>query len=281
MVTLAPGPLVDANQRVHALWNRTANSPGEQSCVDLTLVLPTYNERENLPLLFGQIDHALQGLCFEVIVVDDDSPDQTWAVARKFQKRYPWLHVIRRREVRGLSSAVICGFRHGRGRILGVMDADLQHDVALVPALLEGTAHAEFAVATRRAGGGSDRKWSRFRRLGSAIATMLARILANVPFSDPMSGFFAVRREVFESIDDGDLHPRGYKILIYLYVRAVQRFGKSAIRLRELGYQFANRQRGRSKLTPRVMLDYFLMLMELRFKTPFRVARPRWSHAVF
>jgi len=90
-----------------------------------------------------------------------------------------------------------------------------------------------------------------------------------------------VRREVFESIDDGDLHPRGYKILIYLYVRAVHRFGKSAIRLRELGYHFANRQRGQSKLTASVMLDYFLMLMELRFKTPFRVARPRWSHAVF
>ncbi len=190
MVTLAPGPLVDANQRVHALWNRTANFPGEHNCLDLTLVLPTYNERENIPLLFGQIDDALQGLCFEVIVVDDDSPDQTWAVARKFQKRYPWLHIIRRRQVRGLSSAVICGFRHGRGRILGVMDADLQHDVALVPALLEETAHAEFAIATRRAAGGSDGKWSRFRRLGSAFATMLAHFLADVPFSDPMSGFF-------------------------------------------------------------------------------------------
>ena len=157
----------------------------------------------------------------------------------------------------------------------------LQHDVALVPALLEEAAHAEFAVATRRAAGGSDGKWSRFRRLGSVIATMLARFLANIPFSDPMSGFFVVRREVFESIDDGDLHPRGYKILIYLYVRAVQHFGKSAIRLRELGYQFANRQRGRSKLNPRVMFDYFLMLIELRFKTPFRVPRPRWSHAAF
>jgi dolichol-phosphate mannosyltransferase len=94
------------------------------------------------------------------------------------------------------------------------MDADLQRDVRLLPSLLQSAAHAEFAIATRRGAGGSDGEWSPFRRFGSVLATGLARLFANVPFSDPMSGFFALRREVFELIDDVDLRPHGYKILI-------------------------------------------------------------------
>ena len=158
------------------------------------------------------------------------------------------------------------------------MDADLHHDVEVLPMLLQEAAHAEFSVATRRAAGG---KCSAFRRFGSTFAMGLPRFLANVPFSDPMSGFFALRREVFELIDDADLRPRGYKILIYLYARAVRRLGKGAVRLRELGYRFGSRERGHSKLTAKVMLDYLLMLMELRFKSPVRFARPRSSHAIF
>jgi dolichol-phosphate mannosyltransferase len=249
--------------------------------IDFTLVVPTYNERENLPLLVERIDRALDSFRFELIVVDDDSPDQTWLIAQELQKRYRWLRVIRRQGVRGLSSAVVHGFRCSRGETLAVMDADLQHDVDLLPSLLQEAANAEFAVATRRAAGGSDGEWSRLRRLGSAVATRLARFLANVPFSDPMSGFFALRREVFQSIDDADLRPRGYKILIYLYAKAARRLGKRVIRHRELGYCFATREHGQSKLTAKVMLEYLLMLMELRFKLPARFARPRWSHAIF
>lgn len=281
MFTPTPGRPVDASHLVRTVGDRMAASDREKSVVDFTLVLPTYNERENLPPLLQRIDHVLEGFRFEVIVVDDDSPDQTWLVATEFREQYSWLRVIRRRGVRGLSSAVVCGFRHGHGKILGVMDADLQHEVELLPALLREAGHAEFAIATRRAAGGSDGEWSHVRRLGSTVAAGLARYLVQVPFSDPMSGFFALRREVFESIDDVDLRPRGYKILIYLYARATQLFGKQAIRLREIGYRFANREHGRSKLTPKVMLDYLLMLLELRLKVPFRVARPRWSHAIF
>lgn len=276
-----PRHFIDANERVPSACYGAADSESGKSRIDLTLVLPTYQERENLPELFDRIDRALDGLHFEVIVVDDDSPDQTWLVAQDFRQRYRWLRVIRRRGLRGLSSAVVCGFRHSRGKILAVIDADLQHDVRLLPSLLQAAAHAEFAIATRRSAGGSDGEWSPFRRFGSVLATGLARLFANVPFSDPMSGFFALRREVFELIDDVDLRPRGYKILIYLYARAVRRLGKGAVRLRELGYRFGSRERGQSKLTAKVMLDYLLMLMELRFKVPVRFARPRWSHAIF
>jgi dolichol-phosphate mannosyltransferase len=106
--------------------------------------------------------------------------------------------------------------------------------------------HAEFAIATRRGAGGSDGEWSPFRQFGSVLATGLARLFANVPSSDPISGFFALRREVFELIDDVDLRPRGYKILIYLYARAVRRLGKGAVRLRELGYRFGSREHGKA-----------------------------------
>ena len=235
--------------------------------VDLSLVLPTYNERQNLPALLAWIDRSLSGKNFEVILVDDDSPDQTWAAAQELQRQYAWLRVIRRTGERGLGSAVIAGFRQSRGKILGVMDADLQHSAALLPTLLLETERAEFAVATRRAAGGSNGQWSQLRRLGSHIAGALARLFANVPFSDPMSGFFLMRREVFKSIDECDLRPRGYKILVYLYAKAAQEFGRDELRVREVGYEFAKRANGRSKFSLKVIFDYLRMLLELSFQT--------------
>src|SRR6202040_1639188 len=96
-------------------------------------------------------------------------------------------------------------------------------------------------------------------------------------FSYPMSGFFLVRRELFRSIDGRDLRPRGYKILVYVYAKAVQQFGRDELRVAELGYEFSNRTHGRSKLSLKVILDYFVMLVALRFVPRDRVPRPRWS----
>ena len=271
------------NEFLSTEWARPCGSYHGSGHVDLSLVLPTYNERENLGELLARIDDALIDVCFEAIVVDDDSPDRTWAAARQFEQQYPWLRVIRRQNMRGLGSAVICGFRHARGNVLAVMDADLQHDVDLLPELLRRTERADFAVATRRAAGGSDGKWSKERRFASFVATALARYIAKVPLSDPMSGFFLMRRGIFQAIDDSDLRPRGYKILIYLYTKAAQQFGRNGLALAEIGYEFSNRVHGRSKLSLRVMVDYFLMLIGLRLngEAPIQPRRPRWSHAVF
>src|SRR5215212_3133198 len=118
------------------------------ACLGFSLIIPTFNERENLPELFRLLDATLRGGDFEVIVVDDDSPDQTSEVARGFCSLYPWLRVIRRREKRGLSASVICGFRNARGELLGVMDADLQHDETRLPELLSTMRDADFAIAT-------------------------------------------------------------------------------------------------------------------------------------
>lgn len=259
-------------------WDRPLDR-SRDATVDLSLVLPTYNERENLPELFARIDHALAGVCFEVIVADDDSPDQTWALAQEFQGRYPWLRVIRRRKGRGLSAAVLCGFRHACGRVLGVMDADLQHAPELLPALFEQAEDADFVVATRRSAGGSNGKWSRFRRLGSEAATALAHSLAKISFSDPMSGFFLMRRAIFQLIDEPDLRPRGYKILVYLYAKALRQL--AALKVAEVGYEFGVRTRGRSKLSMKIIAEYLMMLIGLRFGGRLRRARPspEWSHA--
>lgn len=246
----------------------------------LTLVIPTYNERENLEKLFASIDRTLAGYCFEVILVDDDSPDGTWRTALDFQSQYEWLRVIRRLGERDLSSAVICGFRHGRGAVLAVMDADLQHDESCLPELLRELAQADFAVGTRRASGGSDGVWSYPRRMASGLATALSRAIVRTPLTDPMSGFFALRREIFQTIDDGKLQPRGYKILLYLYSRAVEQLGPGRLRLREVGYHFRNREHGTSKLSSRVVLEFILMLANIRLHWGPRFARSAVSHAM-
>ncbi len=233
--------------------------------LELSLVIPTYNERDNLAELFARLDQVLGQTAFEVLLVDDDSPDQTWAAAEMLRSQYPWLRVIRRTGERGLSSAVVCGFRAAHGRVLGVMDGDLQHDDTRLPELLAAMSYADFAVATRRAAGGSAGRWSLSRRFTSWVATMLARRIAQVPLSDPMSGYFTIRRELFRALDDPAMQPHGYKILLYLYSRATQRFGAERLRLREVGYQFRLRKHGESKLSARVIVEYVLMLLDLRF----------------
>lgn len=249
--------------------------------LDFTLVIPTYNERENLAPLCERLDRALAEYDFEVVLVDDDSADRTWEEAERLQERYSWLRVIRRQHERGLSSAVICGFRHARGRMVGVIDADLQHDEARLPEMLHELEQADFAIATRNSAGGSNGTWPWPRRFTSWTATMLARMIAQVSLSDPMSGFFVMRRSLFRALDDGTLQPRGYKVLLYVYARAVGRFGADGLRLREVGYQFGNRQFGRSKLSGKVIFEYVLMLVNLRRQARRELGRTRLSHASF
>ena len=239
-----------------------------------SLIIPTFNERENLAPLFQRIDRALRGCDFEVILVDDDSPDLTWEAAQAFQAQYSWLRVIRRQKERGLSSAVICGFRQARGLMLAVMDSDLQHDENKLPALFGALENADFAIATRHSAGGSEGKWPWPRRFTSWTATLLARAIAHVSLSDPMSGFFAMRRSLFEALDDGGLRPRGYKVLLYLYASAIARFGADNLRLREIGYEFGNRHYGKSKLSGKVVFEYVLMLLALRWQTQRAHATP-------
>jgi len=229
--------------------------------VAVSLILPTYNERENLAPLLERVTSALEGYEHEIIVVDDDSPDRTWEEGERLRSLYPRLRVIRRVRERGLSSAVVRGFREATGEVLVVMDADLQHDEAILGKLIGALDEGHFAIASRSS---AEESWGWERRLRSQVATTLARLVLNVPISDPMSGYFAIRRSFFACLDDGTLRPKGFKILLYLYARALARLGPENLRVREVAFVFRTRLHGDSKVTNRVIWEYLRMLVELR-----------------
>jgi dolichol-phosphate mannosyltransferase len=237
--------------------------PLAQHPIFLSLIVPTYNERQNVASLVDQLSTLLDATLrdrYELIIVDDDSPDQTWEVAQSLLPQYPQLRVIRRQTERGLSTAVLRGWQASQGEVLGVIDGDLQHPpdvlLKLINAVEQG---ADLALASRHADGGGVSDWQFIRRLLSRGAQLLGlMILPGVVgrVSDPMSGYFLVRRE---AILARSLNPLGYKILIEVLARG------AVYRIREVGYVFRERQEGESKVTWRQYVDYLRHLVQLRF----------------
>ena len=232
------------------------------SSVDVSLVLPTYNEGKNIAAVIAQLVPVLDSvpnLQYEIIVVDDDSPDRTWEIALGLTDKFPQLHVIRRQGERGLSTAVIRGWQIAQGRILAVMDADLQHPPEVVANLSkEMLRGADIGIASRHVEGGGVSDWSLARRIISRGAQMIGFMLLPEVIgriSDPMSGFFMIRRS---SIQDRKLSPLGYKILVEVLGR-----GKVSW-ISEVPYTFRERVEGSSKLTNRIYLEYFQHLFRLR-----------------
>jgi dolichol-phosphate mannosyltransferase len=230
--------------------------------VKLSLVIPTFNEARNLPELIGRLSAVLDGCladAYELLVVDDDSPDETWALALRLADRFPALRVIRRRGEKGLSTAVIRGWQAARGEVLAVIDADLQHPPEAVERLWGQIAGgADLAVASRHSDGGGMSGWSALRRVLSRGAQLLGLcVLPGVVgrVSDPMSGYFMVRRSAISGVV---LSPLGYKILIEVIGRG--RIGRVA----EVGYVFRERVAGESKATAKVYLEYVRHLVRLR-----------------
>lgn len=221
----------------------------------LSVILPTYNEAANLPRLLEGMTAVLKKGEFEVIVVDDDSPDRTWETAERLRTHYPMLTVIRRVGRRGLSSAVTEGFAAAEGDVLAVMDADLQHDPALLPALLESiTRGAQLAVASRYMEGGGVGDWVTGRRLLSRFATFLARTLPPVRVSDPMSGFFMLTASTYEQVRRR-VRPTGFKILFEILTHL-----HPSTRTAEVPLQFKMRIHGESKLNLAVELVFLVQL---------------------
>lgn len=231
----------------------------------LSLVIPTYKERDNIEnvvkVLSQLLDECIPGQ-YELIVVDDDSPDRTWEVAQSLTREYSQLQVLRRQQERGLSSAVIRGWQVARGRILGVIDGDLQHPPEVLTQLLaEIKQGADLAVGSRHVEGGGVSSWSIVRRFLSRGAQILGlmilpRVLGRV--SDPMSGYFMVRRN---AIAGTILNPVGYKILLEVIGR-----GKVS-KIAEVGYVFCERKEGESKVTWKQYVDYLHHLLRLRLAT--------------
>ena len=238
-----------------------ASQPMEKS-IKFSLIVPTYNESKNLAKLVESLTQLLNDYfreSYELIIVDDDSPDLTWQVGLDLMPNYPQLRVMRRQGEKGLSTAVIRGWQASQGEVLGVIDGDLQHPPeTLIKMLDEMTKGADLVVASRHVEGGGVSDWGFMRRVLSRGAQMLGLlILPNVigRVSDPMSGYFMVRRS---AIANYPMNPLGYKILIEVLGRGD--IGSVA----EVGYVFQERQEGESKVTWRQYVDYILHLLRLR-----------------
>ncbi len=230
----------------------------------LTIVAPTYNEAENLVQLVDEVGKALVGVDYELMIADDDSPDLTWARAEEIGKQNPRVRCLRRVENRGLGHAVIDGFTHAAGEVLACMDADLQHDPAILPQMLhELEAGSDLVVGSRYVSGGGTGEWNRLRRLESWLATKLAQVVLGVKLKDPMSGYFMLRRRDFESVC-ARLNGDGFKILLEIVARLKPR------QVTEIPYIFRARTAGESKLSSRVVVAYLRQLWRLG---PFRRGR--------
>jgi dolichol-phosphate mannosyltransferase len=225
--------------------------------VEISVIVPTMNEAENLPELLKRIDGALEGSDYEVIIVDDNSKDQTPAICADLSQTYPLKLMVRGAPCNGLSGAVLHGMAAARGKYLCVMDADLQHPPEKLPELLAPLKNgsADFVIGSRYMPGGStETEWGIFRKVNSKIATLLARPFAGKT-TDSMAGFFALKRETYEGARQ--LTPLGYKIALELMCKS------RASAVREIPIHFGMRSRGESKLTLKQQFRYLEHLSRL------------------
>jgi dolichol-phosphate mannosyltransferase len=224
---------------------------------DLSIVVPTLNESRNVPQLVALLDRVLAGIAWEAIFVDDDSTDGTWRVAKEIARRDPRVRCIRRVDRRGLAGACIEGALSSAASYIAIMDADLQHDESRLPAMFGVLSRdeADVVVASRYTAGGNCSGLPGLRAPASTIASRLAGLVIGRDVTDPMSGFFMVRRELFEKAACS-LVPSGFKILFDLLAC----LDRSA-RVREVAYRFKVREMGQSKFDARAVLDFLALLL--------------------
>jgi len=223
----------------------------------LTVISPTLNEAENVPQLVEQLERSLGDIDYEILIVDDDSADQTWSIAQKISATNPRVRVLRRMQNRGLGMAVIDGFSDASGDALACIDADLQHDPSILPRMLEELlSGTDVVVGSRYVEGGSAGKWDRLRRLQSWFATKTAQFLLGIKLKDPMSGYFLVWRKDFSEVK-AQLNGRGFKILLEILTRL------HASRVKEIPYTFRPRTSGESKLTGKIVFQYAQQMWRL------------------
>ncbi|MAR48965.1 MAG: sulfonate ABC transporter permease [Acidimicrobiaceae bacterium] len=237
---------------------------GATTDVDLSVVIPTFNESYGISKILRSLHSSLTELQikFEIILVDDDSPDNTWEIAAELLEEIPELTVIRRVGAKGLATAVICGWQYSNGRLLGVMDGDGQHPVGVVKDLFTvfSDKNNEVAIASRYLPHGGIKKWSLSRRLLSRGAQTLGQLLlpgAIGTINDPMSGFFIVKRSI---ITKTELDPVGYKILLEILARS------QANKIQEVPYVFLERSSGKSKVALSHYSSYLRHLLRLRIQ---------------
>jgi dolichol-phosphate mannosyltransferase len=226
--------------------------------VELTIVLPTFNERGNVEPLIARLEATLAGIAWEAIFVDDDSRDGTAEHVRAISRTKPYIRCVQRIGRRGLSTACIEGVLASSAPFIAVMDADLQHDEALLPQMLAVLKDEtlDIVIGSRHVAGGGIGDWNASRARISDLATRLSRLVVKVELSDPMSGFFMIRRPAFEAALR-DLSGQGFKILIDLFASSPR-----PLAFKELPYRFRLREHGESKLDTLVAWEYLQLLLD-------------------
>jgi len=221
---------------------------------ELSVVVPAFRERENIPALLAALEHALEGLDWEAIVVVDDGFDGTEDIVRARAQQDPRVRCLQRIGRRGLASACIEGMLASSAPYVAVIDADLQHDEKLLPELLGAArAGADLAVASRYMEGASTGELSPQRVRISRLASRLGRLVCP-GLSDPMSGFFVLRRAFLDRVVRR-IYGRGFKVLLDLAAAA-----RGEAHIAELPYRMRGRTRGESKLSARVIAEFFMLL---------------------
>ncbi len=229
--------------------------------LELAIVIPTFNEKANVPTLIAKLDQALAGRNWEAIFVDDDSPDGTADAAREIARLDKRVRVIQRIGRRGLSSACIEGMCATAAPVVAVIDGDLQHDETLLPSMLDllKSEEIDLVVGSRFVSGGGTGDWDRDRVVKSAFATKLSRRVLKADLSDPMSGFFMIRTGVVRNLAP-ELSAIGFKILLDLLTASPE-----PLRFVELPYTFRCRTEGESKLDHVVAMEYLIALYDRMF----------------
>ncbi|QAU46231.1 glycosyltransferase [Bradyrhizobium guangzhouense] len=224
---------------------------------ELSVIVPTFNERDNVTVLYRRLEATLVNVAWEVVFVDDNSPDGTWDVVRELAQKDGRVRCIRRIGRRGLSGACIEGILASSAPYAAVIDADLQHDETQLPKmlLLLASDKADLVVGSRYIEGYKSEGFNKQRAGASALATEVARKMLRVEIADPMSGFFMVRRDRFEQLAP-KLSVHGFKILLDLVATA-----HGSLRAVEIPYTFGARQHGESKLDSMVALDFLGLVL--------------------
>lgn len=225
---------------------------------ELTVVVPTFNERDNVDLLLARLQAALGGIAWEVVFVDDDSPDGTAARVRDLARADARIRSLQRIGRRGLSTAVVEGMLASSAPYLAVIDADLQHDAMLLPQMLDTlkTEGLDLVIGSRHVAGGGVGDWGRGRIAISGLAARLARLVVAADLADPMSGFFVITRPAFERALRR-LSGQGFKILLDLFAST-----PTPYRFKEIAYVFGRRLHGESKLDSFAVWEYLMLLLD-------------------
>lgn len=224
----------------------------------ISIIVPTYNEKANLPILLRQLVAVGQSgkANFEIVVVDDNSPDATAKVARQLSKSMP-VRLLVRQNRSGLSSAIMDGAKFARGDQLVIIDADLSHPPEKAFELASHLRAADLVIASRNLSGGGVEEWPLPRHFISIGATWLSRLVIRSSVSDPMSGFFAIRRKLFIQTP---LRVHGYKILMNVLAHYPK------LRIKEIPYLFRNRKVGASKMGVKETFIFLGDVLRLLFK---------------